>query len=373
MPRHTRNVHPEPESSTGNTTSRLLEALERLLAHTVQQQHQQQPQEPQVNIGINMVMKQFRDFHLSEFKGSTNPLVAENLIMELEKVFNMTDVTETEKVICASFMLKEGASHWWDLIKRAYNIDEQPMMWASFKTLFFEKYFPRVKQEEKEAEFLSLKQGNLTLVEYERKFDELFRYAPHLVDTKERKARRFEKGLRPELYNAIALLQLPTYSEILQRVQLIAKDPTPEVVSHVGQGSFSTKRQEEGGFQQKRKFDGNSRTNGDRSEDKKFKVGNNRPDIPQCKTCGKYHSGQCWKVGDNRPDIPQCRHCGRNHFGQCWRRSELICYGCGKPGHIKRNCPEVIRTQQPTQGRVYTLVKEESEKDDATVNADTNT
>ena len=81
--------------------------------------------------------------------------------------------------------------------------------------MFLEKYFPRVKREKKEMEFISLKQGNLSLVEYERKFDELSRYAPHLVDIEERKARRFERGLRPELYKAVAMFQFSTYSEIL--------------------------------------------------------------------------------------------------------------------------------------------------------------
>ena len=117
------------------------------------------------------MVKQFRDLHLPEFDGSSNPLVAENWIRELEKIFLLTDISETQKVICASFMLKEGASHWWDMIKRAYHTDEHPMIWALFKTLFFEKYFPRVKREEKETEFRSLKQRNFSLVKYERKFD----------------------------------------------------------------------------------------------------------------------------------------------------------------------------------------------------------
>ncbi|KAF3449179.1 hypothetical protein FNV43_RR09907 [Rhamnella rubrinervis] len=116
MPCFPRNVHPKPESSLGDATSRLVEAIERL-----------------------------------------NPLVAENWIRELEKIFLLTDVSETQKVVWASFMLKEGASHWWDMIKRAYRTDEHPMIWALFKTLFLEKYFPRVKREENEAEFISLK------------------------------------------------------------------------------------------------------------------------------------------------------------------------------------------------------------------------
>lgn len=59
------------------------------------------------------------------------------------------------------------------------------------------------------------------------------------MDTKERKARCFEKGLRPKLYNAIAVLRLPTYANVLQRVQLITKDNTSEVTKNVGQSSFA--------------------------------------------------------------------------------------------------------------------------------------
>ncbi|KAF3453942.1 hypothetical protein FNV43_RR04383 [Rhamnella rubrinervis] len=62
------------------------------------------------------------------------------------------------------------------------------------------------QKDEMEAEFLRLTQGNLSLVEHERKFDELSCYAPHLVNIEECKARRFKKRLRPELYNAITVL-----------------------------------------------------------------------------------------------------------------------------------------------------------------------
>ncbi|KAF3457716.1 hypothetical protein FNV43_RR02374 [Rhamnella rubrinervis] len=93
--------------------------------------------------------------------------------------------------------------------------------------------------------------GNLSLVEYERKFDKLSQYAPHLVDTKERKARRFKNGLRSELYNAVAIFQFSTYSEILQRVQLIAKDPAPVASGPAGSSSTPAKKQWKRSFLQK--------------------------------------------------------------------------------------------------------------------------
>ena len=68
------------------------------------------------------------------------------------------------------------------------------------------------------------------------------------MDTEERKARPFEKGLRPELYKAVAMFQFSTYSEILQRVQLIAKDYGPEVGKLIGSSSTPAKKQWKGGF-----------------------------------------------------------------------------------------------------------------------------
>lgn len=54
-------------------------------------------------------------------------------------------------------------------------------------------------QNQKEVEFVNFRQGNLSVIEYERQFNWLSRYAPHLVGIDERKARRFERGLRPEI------------------------------------------------------------------------------------------------------------------------------------------------------------------------------
>ena len=127
------------------------------------------------------------------------------------------------------------------MVKRAYHTEENPFDWTRFKELFLQKYFPLAKRDEKEAEFLQLTQGSLSLVEYERRFDELSRFTSHLVDIEEDNVRRFEKGLQHDLYNAIILLPLPTYSDVLQRVQFIVKDPTP-VVTRTASPSSSTRR-----------------------------------------------------------------------------------------------------------------------------------
>lgn len=166
------------------------------------------------------------------FEGLNNPLVAEDWIQELEKIFMLMDYIESQKVICVAFMLK----------KKVYHMDESPIERTQFKVLFLKKYFPVVKRDEKEAKFLRLVQENMSLVVYKYKFDELACYAPHLIDTEEYKGRHFKKGLKLELYSAIVMLRLPTYINVLQQVQLIAKDNIPKVTKTIKQSFFTQKK-----------------------------------------------------------------------------------------------------------------------------------
>jgi len=42
--------------------------------------------------------------------------------------------------------------------------------WISFRTRFLEKYFPDTARQDREAEFLALQQGDMTVQEYMNKF-----------------------------------------------------------------------------------------------------------------------------------------------------------------------------------------------------------
>lgn len=95
---------------------------------------------------------------------------------------------------------------------------------------------------EKEVELICLTQGMLTLIEYEIRFDELSRFAPHLVDTEKSKDIYFELGLRPNHYNAIAVLKLNTYTEVFQRIQIITKDEMVSESKAVERGISSDKK-----------------------------------------------------------------------------------------------------------------------------------
>ena len=70
------------------------------------------------------------------------------------------------------------------------------MTWAEFHELFMLKYFPTTTRHAKAQEFLELKQGAMTVIEYVARFTELARFADDYVSIDAAKVRRFENGLR---------------------------------------------------------------------------------------------------------------------------------------------------------------------------------
>ena len=82
------------------------------------------------------------------------------------------------------------------------------MTWAEFHDLFMGKYFPDTARHAKAQEFLELKQGIMTVLEYVAGFTELARLADDYVATDMAKVRRFENGLKLSIRGRIVGLRL---------------------------------------------------------------------------------------------------------------------------------------------------------------------
>ena len=90
------------------------------------------------------------------------------------------------------------------------------MTWASFSSLFMEKYIPRTLRDGRRDEFLSLKQGRMSVTACEAKFRALSRYATQLCFSPQERIRRFVKGLRSDL--RISALQVAATAKSFQEV-----------------------------------------------------------------------------------------------------------------------------------------------------------
>ena len=90
------------------------------------------------------------------------------------------------------------------------------MTWASFSSLFMEKYIPRTLSDKKRDEFLILEEGSMSVTAHDAKFCALSRYATQLCFSTQERICRFVKGLRSEL--RISALQVAATAISFQEV-----------------------------------------------------------------------------------------------------------------------------------------------------------
>ena len=79
-----------------------------------------------------------------------------------------------------------------------------PMTWESFIQEFKAKYVIDMYRESKWKQFLNMKQRNLFVVEYEKEFNHLSKYAPEAVLAEAFRCRQFEDGLHDSIMRYLA-------------------------------------------------------------------------------------------------------------------------------------------------------------------------
>ena len=90
------------------------------------------------------------------------------------------------------------------------------MTWASFSSLFMEKYIPWTLRVRRRDEFLSLEEGRMSVTAYEAKFCALSRYPTQLCFSPQQRICRFVKALRSDLQ--ILSLHVATAAKSFQEV-----------------------------------------------------------------------------------------------------------------------------------------------------------
>ena len=73
----------------------------------------------------------------AQFVGSTDPLEAKEWISSIETILDFIQLNDRERVLCASYMLRKDARHWWATVKLRKNMDT--ITWAEFVGEFNQK------------------------------------------------------------------------------------------------------------------------------------------------------------------------------------------------------------------------------------------
>jgi len=179
---------------------------------------------------------------------------------------------------------------------------EEQVKWTNFRTRFLEKYFPDTAKQDKEAEFLALQQGDMTVQEYVNRFDHLARYYSQAI-TEEWRCLKFERGLRHELKRVVTPLRerrFPILVEQAKSAEHLEKGPGLVV----------------------------SRHHRNVTEARQMKNSYRRPQTSQGHTC--YQCGG--------PHLK--RNCPQLTGGVGGSGDRRKCFICDKPGHFANNCPK---------------------------------
>ncbi|KAL0556085.1 hypothetical protein IC582_004592 [Cucumis melo] len=277
----------------------------------------------------------------------------------LEKCFDVMNCPEERKVRLATFLLQKEAEGWWKSIL-ARRSDARALDWQTFRGIFEDKYYPSTYCEAKRDEFLGLKQGSLSVAEYERKYTELSRYADVIIASESDRCRRFERGLRFEIRTPVtAIAKWTNFSQLVETALRVEQSITEEKSAvELSRGTSTAsgfkgreQRRFTPGINISSRQDFKNRSGGQASRNVSygsvFQRQSQRIPSQPIRSTVRSQPGQ-ESIASTVRRIP-CTSCGRNHRGQCLVGAG-VCYQCGQPGHFKKDCPQLNMTVQRDQG-----------------------
>ncbi|MQL84253.1 hypothetical protein Taro_016763, partial [Colocasia esculenta] len=136
-------------------------------------------------------------------------------------VHAMQTQAQTTTSLQVQVQVQERADVWWSSVLCTQFADgAMKVAWAEFVRLFRAKYIREHVQDRMEQKFLTLTQGSMSVLEYEARFAELSKYAPHIMANERRKVKKSIMGLKPSLRTRLVALGHRSMEEALSAKEL---------------------------------------------------------------------------------------------------------------------------------------------------------
>ena len=204
----------------------LLDQMAQILATTFPQ-----PLEPTVSI------ERARKLGARNYDGVGYPEKAWSWLEGNERVFSVMGCSDEQMVTYSAFILRDRALDWWKAVQRRF---PEGVSRTQFKEEFLEKFYPSVYKYQKIEEFFKLKQGTMSVTNYEKKFLELVQHVPLFCDHEVQKSKRFVVGIRKEVKSILTSVSHTQYGQVVEAAIRIER--SLGLAPQIAQGSQGPKR-----------------------------------------------------------------------------------------------------------------------------------
>ncbi|WVZ49106.1 hypothetical protein U9M48_000487 [Paspalum notatum var. saurae] len=234
--------------------------------------------------------------------------------------------------------LRGAALDWWESYRPQ---DRDAFTWAQFRENFCNHHVLAGLMKMKKKEFLSLKQGSMSVTEYRDKFLQLATYATTEVADDMEKQEYFMEGLNDELQYQLMNHTFPSFHQLVDRAHF-------------------TERKRPDIEERKRKFSNSSSssntrpryTQGQNSQQQGYQQrtqGQQGNQYPQRCQGQQMSQGQHYQSQPTRPAYPTQRQVQTNSPATNQTTGIGPCYKCSGVGHYANVCPRKVQGNQQGQ------------------------
>lgn len=270
-----------------------------------------------ISANFSRALKTFNSMRPDSYDGTDEPVKMAYWFSHMERLFRGIVCTEIEKVHIASLQLKEGASEWWESTGLA---DHPELSWERFKNKMMDRFFSVAMREEKLKEFLYPEVEGLSVTERAFKFNHLLHYAGSEVSSEQQKIMRFHEWMGPTIKPLLVrhgCSTLEEYVDLAYKLEVTLEESAKKVK---GQQKSTPQGQSFGGFKRPApptNFEKSSRAKTEMTQSRTTQNSSYQRGSIVCYNCGK-----------------------QGHISSNCLRDKKTCFNCGKEGHVQTFCPQ---------------------------------
>ena len=163
--------------------------------------------QPFQNLGVKV--------DIPDFEGKSHPDDFIDWLHTVERVFEIKNLSDEQKVKLVAIKLRKNASIWWEHVKsrRIKKGKSKIRTWEKMRGKLMAKFLPVHYKQEAFIEYHNFTQKGLTVEQYTNEF-ELLRMRCDVSEEDEQIIARYLAGLRPEVADVVYLQQYQSYEDV---------------------------------------------------------------------------------------------------------------------------------------------------------------